>query len=100
VVITGDPPTDVKLLDEGTAITITWTDPSGGTVPFLVTGARRNQEAQPMGRVSAGDPPSFKVNALNPRLDYCFSVVAVYSTNEFAPSELVCTNRGATATPR
>ncbi|MEO3743112.1 tetratricopeptide repeat protein [Plantactinospora sp. B5E13] len=99
VVISGEPPTEVKLLDEGTAITITWADPSGGTVPFLVTGAQRNKEAQAMGRVSAGDPTSFTVNALNPRLEYCFTVLAVYSTSEFAPSDLVCTTRGTGASP-
>ncbi|MBF9127515.1 fibronectin type III domain-containing protein, partial [Plantactinospora sp. S1510] len=99
-VIAGEKPTNVKLLDEGAAITITWTDPSGGTVPFIVAGARANQETKAMGTPGVGET-TYKVNALNPRLDYCFTVLAVYSTNEYAPSDLVCTNRGgATATPR
>jgi hypothetical protein len=99
-VIAGEKPTNVKLIDEGSTITITWTDPSGGTVPFLVAGARANQETKAMGAPGAGET-TYKINALNPRLDYCFTVLAVYSTNEYAPSDLVCTNRaGAGATPR
>ncbi|AVT29645.1 hypothetical protein C6361_09225 [Plantactinospora sp. BC1] len=99
-VVAGEPPTDVKLVDEGSAITISWTDPSGGTVPFVVAGGRAGQPTKPMTTVGAGET-TFKVNALNSKLDYCFSVLAVYSTNEFAPSDLVCTKRdGAGATPR
>ncbi|WP_422770119.1 tetratricopeptide repeat protein [Plantactinospora sp. WMMC1484] len=99
-VVAGEPPTDLKLLDEGSAITITWSDPSGGTVPFVVAGAREGQQTKPMSTLSAGET-TFTVNALNPKLDYCFSVLAVYSTNEFAPSDLVCTDRdGAGASPR
>ena len=33
------------------------------------------------------------LNGLNPRLDYCFTVVAVYSTDQLVPSEVVCTHR-------
>ncbi|GIG93763.1 hypothetical protein Pma05_03360 [Plantactinospora mayteni] len=99
-IVAGEPPTDVKLRDEGTAITVSWTDPSGGTVPFVVAGARAGQQTKPMITLSAGET-TYKVNALNPKLDYCFSVLAVYSTNEFAPSDLACTKRdGAGATPR
>ncbi|MFD0967799.1 fibronectin type III domain-containing protein [Plantactinospora endophytica] len=98
-VVAGEPPTDLKLVDEGTAITISWTDPSGGTVPFVVAAARAGQQTKPMTTLSAGET-TYKVNALNPKLDYCFSVLAVYSTNEFAPSDLACTKRdGAGATP-
>ncbi|MEQ4299845.1 tetratricopeptide repeat protein [Plantactinospora sp. B6F1] len=98
-IVAGEPPTDVKLLDEGTAITVTWTDPSGGTVPFVVAGGRAGQQTKPMITLSAGET-TYKVNALNPKLDYCFSVLAVYSTNEFAPSDLACTKRDGTgATP-
>ncbi|MDG4786486.1 tetratricopeptide repeat protein [Micromonospora sp. WMMD1102] len=98
-VVAGEPPTDVKLRDEGTAITISWTDPSGGTVPFVVAGARAGQQTKPMMTLSPGET-TYKVNAVNPKLDYCFSVLAVYSTNEFAPSDLACTKRdGAGPTP-
>jgi hypothetical protein len=42
---------------------------------------------------------AYTVNGLNPALDYCFTVVAVYNTNEVATSALACTQRGATGTP-
>lgn len=90
--VTGDPPTDLKLRDEGASITITWTDPSGGTVPFLIAGGRAGQPTKPMGSTSAGDT-SFTVHALNPNLDYCFAVLAVYSTEKYGHSQLICTER-------
>jgi hypothetical protein len=36
---------------------------------------------------------SYTVNGLNSRVDYCFTVLAVYSTNSFATSGQVCTER-------
>jgi hypothetical protein len=33
------------------------------------------------------------MEALNPGLDYCFVVIAVYRSNKFATSEQACTER-------
>lgn len=95
----GDPPTDLKLRDDGATITITWTDPSAGTVPFVVAGGRAGQTLSAMASVDPGTT-RYTVNGLNPRLDYCFTVLAVYSTETYATSGQVCTNRnGASPTP-
>ena len=37
-------PRDVQLRDDGVAVTLTWTDPSTGSVPFLVAGGRAGEE--------------------------------------------------------
>ncbi|MCW6005668.1 tetratricopeptide repeat protein [Micromonospora sp. CPCC 205371] len=90
----GDPPTDLRLRDEGSAITITWKDPSDGTVPFIVAGAQAGKPHRAMANVSPGET-SYTVNGLNARLGYCFTVVAYYSTDTFATSGQVCTDRSS-----
>ncbi|MEV1286171.1 tetratricopeptide repeat protein [Micromonospora sp. NPDC049679] len=97
-VLGGDPPTDLRLRDDGSAITVTWDDPTAGTVPFMVAGGRAGQPLNGMATIKAGET-SYTVNGLSPRLDYCFTVLAVYSTDRYATSGQVCTAR-STPTPR
>ena len=67
-------------------------DPSAGTVPFFVEVGQAGGQMRLYGRLSPGET-TYPVVGLNPKLDYCFSVVAVYSTTLLAPSSLVCTRR-------
>ncbi|WP_229400353.1 fibronectin type III domain-containing protein [Micromonospora okii] len=94
----GPPPGELKLRDDGGTIALTWTDPSSGAVPFMVAGGRTGQKLGVMATVDPGQT-SYTVNGLNARVDYCFTVLAVYSTDAFATSGQVCTERGAGATP-
>ena len=94
----GAAPTNVKLRDDGGTVTLTWTDPSGGTVPFFVEVGKPGAQLQLYGTLPQGET-SYRVVGLNPRLDYCFSVIAVYGTNVVAPSNLVCTQRGTNSAP-
>ncbi|MEH0985340.1 fibronectin type III domain-containing protein [Micromonospora sp. CPCC 205556] len=89
---TGAPPGDLKLRDDGTAITISWSDPTGGAVPFMVAGGRAGRSLGVMATVDPGQT-SHTVNGLNASVDYCFTVLAVYSTDAFATSGQVCTDR-------
>ncbi|MGC1215282.1 MAG: hypothetical protein WA890_28975, partial [Micromonospora sp.] len=98
-VVTGAPPGDLRLRDDTTTITITWTDPTGGGVPFMVAGGRAGQKLGVMATVDPGQT-SYTVNGLNGKLDYCFTVLAVYSTDTFATSGQVCTNREGSPPPR
>lgn len=95
--IAGDPPTGLKLRDEGSSITVTWTDPTAGTVPFVVAGGRAGQTLSAMASVDPATT-SHTVHGLNSRVDYCFTVLAVYSTETYATSGQVCTSRGAAPT--
>lgn len=85
-------PAGVRLRDDGSTITVTWTDPSGGTTPFIVSVARAGEQARPFANLPIGTT-TYTVNGLNPRLEYCLTVVAVYSTESFSASDLVCTQR-------
>ena len=94
----GAAPNDVKLRDDGDSVTLTWTDPSGGTVPYLIEAGKAGTQ---LGRYNALPPgqSTYTVIGLNPRLDYCFTVVAVYGTDLVAPSNLVCTQRTGSVGP-
>jgi hypothetical protein len=94
----GVAPAKLKLTDEGASITNTWRDPSDGTVPFIVAGARRGDESHPMQSIPAGRTRS-TIYGLNTSFDYCFTVAAVYSIDVVAQSDQVCTHRLSTATP-
>jgi hypothetical protein len=94
----GAAPTNLKLGDAGGSVTLTWTDPSGGSVPFFVEVGKPGAQLQLYNTLSPGET-TYRVVGLNPRLDYCFSVIAVYGTNVVAPSNLVCTQRGTNSAP-
>ncbi|MFG1954997.1 fibronectin type III domain-containing protein [Micromonospora sp. NPDC048830] len=96
--VSGPPPGDLRLRDESSTITLTWTDPSRGAVPFMVAGGRAGQKLGVLADVDPGET-SYTVNGLNSRVDYCFTVLAVYSTNTFATSGQVCTDRQPGSTP-
>jgi hypothetical protein len=85
-------PGAVQLRDDSVSITLTWTDPTNGSVPFLVAGGRAGEQSRAFQTLPAGQT-AYTVNGLNPTLDYCFTVVAIYNTNTVATSDPVCTNR-------
>jgi hypothetical protein len=82
----------VRLRDYGASVQLFWTDPANGRTSFMVTGGRPGEQLRPMGQVGP-TTTSFNLNGLNPELDYCFAVVAVYSSTQFATSPQSCTSR-------
>jgi hypothetical protein len=96
-VLAGEPPTGVSLDDQGTRIALSWTDPAAGKTTFLVTGGHPGELLKPMGQTGPGTT-EYALDGLNVKLDYCFAIVAVYSTSQFATSPQVCTSRPAQPT--
>jgi hypothetical protein len=88
----GQAPTDVRLSDEGSKIRLRWTDPSAGTVSFMVAMGHPGEELRPVATLVPGET-SYEMGALNAGLDYCFTVIAVYRGNQFATSTQTCTAR-------
>jgi hypothetical protein len=93
------PPGDLKLRDDGSSVTLTWTDPSNGTVPFIVAGGRQDSGLNPLQSVESGKT-TYTLHGISSTADYCFLVAAVYSSQRTVPSQLACTRRGAFPTPR
>ena len=86
-------PTDVAIDDRGSSVTITWKDHTDGTAPHYVVGGPENASPQAMTQAEKGIT-EVTIDALNPETDYCFTVIAVISVDEVAPSREVCTERG------
>jgi hypothetical protein len=82
----------LTLDDKGATVTLTWTDPSTGRVPFVVSYGRAEGPAERTERVQAGTT-TLTVNQLNPAQDYCFTVEVGDPAAGVAPSPTVCTNR-------
>jgi hypothetical protein len=57
------------------------------------------QAGQKLGALATLDPgkTQYTVNGLNPRVNYCFTVLAVYSADTYATSGQICTTRSATS---
>jgi hypothetical protein len=85
-------PLDLRLRDDATSITLTWTDPSDGTAPFVVAGGRSDQGYRPLQSLGSGHT-SYTINGLDPNVDYCFLVAAIYTGELTVPSNPVCTQR-------
>ena len=88
----GPAPSDVRVRDRGTSVEISWTDPAQGRTSTIISGGHPGELLKPMGEVGPGET-SFRLRGLNDQLSYCFSVVAVYGTDSFAPSPQVCVTR-------
>jgi hypothetical protein len=81
----------LTLDDRGATVVLNWTDPSGGSVPFVVSYGRADGPADKSERVPAGTT-TLSVGQLNPVQDYCFTVDPAAGV---APSPTVCTSRPA-----
>jgi hypothetical protein len=93
----GLPPGQVVMKDNGYSVTLSWLDPSSGSVPFLVSGGRVGEPPTPVASVAPGHTTQ-TLYGLNPSYDYCYTVAAVWSTNLIQSSPQVCTKRATTAT--
>jgi len=88
-----DAPRNVKIIDErGTTLTVTWTDPTNGTVSFVVNGLGPNNEKLDAKFVDRG-VTSVTFSGLSPSKNYCFLVAAVYSATHVAVADQTCTKR-------
>ncbi|WP_433614740.1 fibronectin type III domain-containing protein [Dactylosporangium sp. CA-139114] len=87
----GRAPRELHLRDDRTSVTLTWQDPAKGTVPFIVAGGTEGGMRELQG-LPAGTT-KYTINGLNPKLEYCFTVAAVYGTQDVQLSDLACTRR-------
>ncbi|GAA3346789.1 hypothetical protein GCM10020358_59130 [Amorphoplanes nipponensis] len=90
--LAGPAPTDVRMRDYGSSVKLFWADPANGRASFVITGGRPGEQLRPMGQVGP-TTTTFNLNGLNADLDYCFAVVAVYTTSQFSTSPQTCTSR-------
>jgi hypothetical protein len=97
-VVPGLPPENVTLQDNGGSVTVTWVDPSYGHIPFVIAVGRQGVTPVADQAVAAGQTTE-TIYGLNPSLNYCFTVTAIWSAELTKTSAPVCTNRASTPTP-
>ncbi|MQA24328.1 MAG: hypothetical protein GEU94_02395 [Micromonosporaceae bacterium] len=85
-------PADVKLDDRGNSVVLSWKDRTGGRAPHYVVGGPDGASPRAMTQAEKGIT-EVAIDALNPDTDYCFTVIAVISVDEIAPSKEICTER-------
>ncbi|HEX6075641.1 MAG TPA: protein kinase [Micromonosporaceae bacterium] len=85
-------PTDVRLDDRGSSVVISWTDHTGNAAPHYIVGGPQRASPRAMTQAEKGIT-EVTIDALSPDADYCFTVIAVISVDEVAPSSQVCTDR-------
>ena len=85
-------PREVRLNDRGNAVTLTWNDPSDGTVSFLVVGSGPAGQPLDTKQVQRGST-SVTYSGLDRTRNYCFVVGAVYAVDRVATAAEICTRR-------
>ncbi len=90
-VTTSGGPTQVRLSDGGSSVTLDWRDPTQGTAQFAVLGGPTGTQPVLQQVVGRGIT-HLTLNGINPQVDYCFVVAAIYA-QAVARSATVCTHR-------
>ena len=88
----GSPPSEVRLDDTLSAVTLSWTDHTGGTGSYFVVGGPQGHAPVTLARTGPGAVTA-QVPTDDTQAEYCFVVVAV--DGGAAPAEEVCTTRAA-----
>jgi hypothetical protein len=88
----GGPPRGVQLNDRGTSITLSWIDPSGGQVSFLIGGTDPAGRALTAQQVPQGQT-TVTFTGVKATGQYCFVVGAIYSVRDVSRAPQVCTKR-------
>ncbi|MBR8743574.1 serine/threonine-protein kinase [Nocardiopsis sp. MG754419] len=86
------PASQVSLDDTLSAVTVTWTDHTGGTGSYFVVGGRQGHDLLTLARTGPGAMTA-QIPTDDTQAEYCFVVVAVDGGS--APSDEVCTTRAA-----
>ncbi|MEV0645413.1 protein kinase [Phytomonospora sp. NPDC050363] len=88
-----NPPTGLKIVsDDENGVRLEWTDPSAGSLSFIVFGGRKGAQVEVMQTIEPGTTTA-TISGLNPEQNYCFSVGALYSIEKVPKSNQICTSR-------
>ena len=85
-------PAGLTLRDNRDSVSLTWRYPKGSEGPVLISGGRTGQEQRAFQQLPAGTT-DYVVYGLNRRNNYCFSVAVVYTVDQVAATDAVCTKR-------
>lgn len=82
---------NLTLDDKGSAVALTWTDPSSGRAAFVVSYGPADGPADKTQQVGAGST-TVTIGQLDPSRDYCFTIAGEPGSG-VGPSPAICTKR-------
>jgi hypothetical protein len=85
-------PRNVRLTDRGDSVIVSWTDPTAGTVSFLIAARGPDGEQLAPKNVARGTT-AVTYTQLDRGKNYCFLVGAIYAYDRVATAAEVCTKR-------
>ena len=86
---------NLKLVDNGTSVAVSWVYPANAKGPIIVSAAVAGEPMRAMQSLPAG-AESYILPGLNPDRDYCLTVTIAYSTEHMVMASPVCTSRKKT----
>jgi hypothetical protein len=87
-------PSDLALRDDGSRITATWHDPSGGKAAALIAVAKAGQPTGPLVSLPAGTQ-TYAFTGLDEAADYCVVLAVAYPGERMSQATQTCTHRHA-----
>jgi hypothetical protein len=83
---------NLRLVDQGDRLLITWLYPVPADGPLVVSMARAGEPMRALQSLPAGTE-SLTLPGLDPQRDYCVAVTVTYRSDHIVMSSPVCTDR-------
>lgn len=86
------PVANLRLVDNGDTIQVSWTYPANARGPIIVSAAPAGEPMKALQSLPAGTE-SFTLPGLNPNRNYCVTVAIAYRSDHVVMASPACTNR-------
>jgi hypothetical protein len=86
------PVKNLKLVDQGDRIRITWSYPDRATAAVVLSAAPAGEPMRPLQSLPAGTQ-TVVLPGLDPKRDYCVTVTLAYRADQMVMAAPVCTDR-------
>jgi hypothetical protein len=89
---------NLRLIDNGDSVMITWVYPANAKGPIIVSSAIAGEPMRALQSLPAGTE-SFTLPGLSPERDYCLTVTVAYAPDHMVMASPVCTDRKKKPSP-
>jgi serine/threonine protein kinase len=87
-------PGEVRITDSQLAVALSWQDRSDGKASYYVVGGPVGRTPTTLAELPAGGVKT-EISGLNPKVNYCFTVLAILDVDQVGAAEPICTKRRA-----
>ncbi|GIH06393.1 hypothetical protein Rhe02_44600 [Rhizocola hellebori] len=92
IAVPSGPVSNLRLVDQGDRLLITWLYPPTADGPLIVSAAKAGEPMRALQSLPAGTE-SLTLPGLDPQRDYCVAVTVAYRSDHMVMSTPVCTDR-------